>query len=147
MPFSFFRRSGTRGFGDVDEGLGRLQMDGADLAFRDGGDAGDDADEIARLHGVGAADVEGESDHAGLMAKRRRLLRAGRGRGARASFAFVSRRGCARAARARAGSRRARVAALRARTSRGDLPGSARRRGALSSPNKWIRAEAMSVGE
>ena len=42
-------------------------MDRSDLSSRNGGDACDHADEIARLNSVSAPDVEGKTDHASLV--------------------------------------------------------------------------------
>ena len=44
----FFQNQLDSRFGDVDESFRRLKMDGADLSFGNGGDAGDHANEIAR---------------------------------------------------------------------------------------------------
>ena len=61
-------------FGDVDESFRRLKMDGSDLPFGNGGDTGDDADEITGQDGVRAANVESEPDHPGLVRDRARFF-------------------------------------------------------------------------
>ena len=54
-------------FGNVDECFRCLKMNRADLAFGNGGDARDHADEIAGLDRVRPADVEGEAHHPGFV--------------------------------------------------------------------------------
>src|SRR3954447_26223280 len=73
--------------GDVDKGLRVLEVNRADRTFGNGGDARDHADEIAGRNGVGAADVERETDHT-------RFVRDGAGFltrvGAPGTFVFIA---------------------------------------------------------
>ena len=61
-------------FGDVDERFRRLQVNRADLAFRNRGHARDHADEIAGQNAVRPADVERETNHSGFVRNRARFF-------------------------------------------------------------------------